>query len=50
MAMTFYRIGLFAVATFAFVTLYDFGPADFPDGARTELSALATWLQSLSGR
>jgi hypothetical protein len=50
MAMVVYRIGLFVVATFAFVTLYDFGPANFATSASTELSVLTTWLQSLSGR
>lgn len=50
MAMMVYRLGLFVVATFAFVTLYDFGPAHFPANASTELSTLTTWLQTLSGR
>lgn len=48
--MTAYRIGLLVVATFAFVTLYDRGPANFPANAAAEFSAFTGWLRGLSGR
>lgn len=48
--MMVYRIVLLAVATLAFVTLYDHGPANFPANASAEWSTFTSWLQSLPGR
>ncbi len=47
--MIVFRIGLFAVATLAFVTLYDFGAADFPAHAAAEFQSFAGWLRGLTG-
>lgn len=47
--MMAYRIVLLAVATLAFVTLYDHGPANFPANASAELTAFSSWVQSFSG-